>query len=299
MKRFCLSFLFLVIFPILSFAQISDDEHKFSMQGSFQPTEVRGLPPNRFVLRWNEINNEIRGTYTDTYFATTETPVTGTVMDTGRSFNVNLNDVIRGIRTIEILTPARGLVNGSVTSTITTNNSMGMATSSYPVPVLLSADPTATEVADLADPIESCVVGMGALTGYCGKYSGTISTLSDSSGSCDPVLTQAQLELTPTGDFIYHINTNTLPTATGQNANYRHYIGSLNGNGPVSPEADVRRVHCDQLVGTRFDVTEQCLTLTLTGSFTNVAGVRGFTGTYTIQKTPAESCSLNLSLIRN
>jgi hypothetical protein len=282
-------------------AQITD-QFKFHMEGSFQREEGLNLPPTRFTLRWNEVNDQITGTYIDNHYSPIEVGVAGLGLPAGRNFNIVLPDLARGARSIDIQLLAAGIVTGTVSATYTLRDSAGLTIDFFNVPVQVTTDETFTEGEIAADPTQlSCVVGMGALTGFCGTYTGTITQAVDGSNRCRHFInSSSRLELTTTGDFMLHIRPpfGAVIPAIPLDDNYTHVIGSLSGMGPLTTTVEIVGRNCGSLVGTAFPI-EGCQTLTLSGNFSDVAEQFRFNGTYTMaEESSGEYCSYTMRLRR-
>ena len=140
---------------------------------------------------------------------------------------------------------------------------------------------------------------MGALTGFCGQYAGTITEITDTNNRCRHFInSDARLELTTTGEFLLHLRPPYLisPTLVPEST-YMHQLGSLNGAGPLTNTVEIAGRNCGELIGTTF--RGGCQTLALEGTFSNFAGVRDFSGTYTITDEEDEaSCSYRMRVNR-
>lgn len=271
----------------LSFSAFAQDFEK-RMEGSFSLNTSDISPPTvNFSISWNEANGEIQGIYSDNYFISSA-EVSGSSLLQGKSFLVDFPIVTNGVRSIAIM--AIGAGPGSVPLTLTLRDTFGNASSIHNVTAVMIGDTAGEEI---AEENVSCSVGFGALTGYCGLYAGNINEISDTGSLCYRVASSAtRLELAPTMDMRMFLGYRD--TLVGLP---RHPLGSL----PISPvtgEVSLTGRNCGELSGTRFP-EENCQTMTLSGNFTELVGVKRFNGTYVITDDETEeSCTYSLTLDR-
>ena len=275
--------LILFSLSIPAFAQ----DFEYRMEGSFALNTSDISPPTvEFSINWNEANGEILGVYSDNYFVSSA-PVNGSTILQGKSFLVDFPIVTNGVRSLSIMAVGSG--PGRVPLTLSLLDTYGNPSSIHNI----SAVMTRTSGDEVADENVSCSVGFGALTGYCGIYGGDIDEVSDRSALCFNVESESnKLVLAQSLDMNLYLGYRD--TIAGLPA---HPLGSL----PVSPitgEVNMTGRNCGELPGTRFS-SESCQTLTLSGNFTELVGVKRFSGTYVITDDLSDqSCTFSLTLDR-
>lgn len=143
------------------------------------------------------------------------------------------------------------------------------------------------------DDTDSCVVGFGSLTKFCGLYNGNFHEIDDPQSRCDFAGRNPRLELSP--DTVFRVILDYVPGA--QNLPTQN-IGSFIPT-PVSNTITIGRVECGIIPGTTFPAGA-CRTLNLNGSFWELAGDVQFNGTYSISdNNTGEHCSYSLFLRRD
>src|SRR5690606_16592562 len=108
-------------------------------------------------------NGQIIGTYSDNTFSDS-TPVTGVSGPEGRRFLATFPDLPEGVMSLEVLALTPGVVDGTISLNITTRNSLGLPIENY----FLGARMTMA-LNEVTGPRTVCVVGMGALSDFCGR----------------------------------------------------------------------------------------------------------------------------------
>lgn len=277
-----IGFLFALV-SSLAFAQ----SYQNQMDGNFQmvfPVTLQTVTVT-YTLEWNEKNGVIEGTYRDNYFVNS-VPVNGTAGAAGKVFGVPFPRVVQGVSSLSITTNAE-FTNGTL----------------QPVTVLVRDNATQTLYAAISTPTVTvrniereeevlCDTGFGALSGYCGLYSGRLSESSDTFNQCNLPAYGFRFEINPDSRvslFFYYSD-----TVIGVPA---HELGSL-PSAPLDPVLNLTARNCGALEGTRFS-PENCQRLTLNGTFSETAGLRSFRGTYEIRdEVTSETCTYDLDLQR-
>ena len=274
----------LMLFSLSISAFAQDFEKK--MEGSFSLNTSDISPPTvNFSISWNEANGEIQGIYSDNYFVSSA-EVSGSSLLQGKSFLVDFPIVTNGVRSIAIM--AIGSGPGSAPLTLTLRDTFGNASSIHNVTAVM----TGASIGEVEENV-SCSVGFGDLTGYCGLYAGNINEISDNRALCYRVDSSAtRLELAANMEMRMYLGYRD--TIVGLPS---HPLGSL----PISPvtgEVSLTGRNCGELSGTRFPAGS-CQTISLSGSFTELVGVKRFNGTYVISDDETEqSCTYSLTLDR-
>ncbi len=282
-------FFFLSFLSFGAFAQ----EFKYHLEGSFATSaNPETMEPTivNYSMNWNETTSAIQGIYQDNYFAK-DGPKTlsGTVANNGRTFNVIFSEEINEVKSITFKTIQTGLANGSIPITITTRNNIGVPIDAPNTFALM----TTRNLVDQNPDDSTCILGFGALTGYCGLYNGTIREISDTRDRCNLLTTgNARLELATNTSFNFY------PNYLAGNTNLEvHNIGNFLPS-PQNSSINISSRVCTSIPGTTF-VDLNCKILNLTGVFFEQITTVLFTGTYTItDEVNGDFCSHGMNLTR-
>lgn len=286
-----MSILLVLFLALTAFAQ----EFQYRMEGSFNTTAVPGEPgiPTtvNYTINWNETSTAIQGLYRDNYFSQAgPNIVSGTVNNDGRTMNVILPQAVSGVRSLRISTTQTGTGSGSVPVSVVTRNNVGGNIDNLDNFALLTALPAATNAQAQE---ESCTIGFGALTGFCGIYNGVFNEVSDNRNRCN-LLTAGNPRLELGVNTVFSLYLNYIPGVTNQSS---HTIGAFPPS-PLTASVNINARYCAPLPGTTF-VPGDCLNLNLTGDFLDQTDNPTFIGTYTItDEVNADSCSYSMSLSR-
>ena len=266
----------------LSFLALSQD-YQFRLQGTYNlNSSALNQTPLAFNLDWNESDNAINGVYSDNYFPG-RTPVVGTANIQGRSMHVTLPQLSQIVRSLDFLTGQSGKINGNVPLSVTVRDADGNTINVANISAVMSAK----------NAESSCTLGFGALSGFCGIYSGRVSEMTDGLNRCNLNSEGSmKMELSPNTEVNLYINfVNTLVGIP------RLGLGSI----PISPLTSTISLtsrHCGPVPSTNL-LSTNCQTFTLNGSFRTNGNDRFFEGTYLIMDIQnSESCSYNLSFTR-
>lgn len=272
-----------LFFALSAFAQ----EFQYRIEGSFPSTETT----INYSVSWNETSTTIQGLYQDNLFAKGPTTVAGTVDATGRTMNIILPTEILGIRQITLQSPVVGSTSGSIPMNIKTMDNIGRTVDNPSNMAMMSTMQAAT--APGAGGNDGCVIGFGALTGYCGLFDGSFNEINDNRNRCN-ILSGGNPRLELAADTVFRLYLNYIP-------------GSINPTliniGPFLPSPQSNAINitsrtCAPIPGTTF-IPSNCKTLNLNGIFFEQADTITFTGTYTINdEVTADSCSYTMSLSR-
>lgn len=272
-------FLFLAV---SAFAQ----EFQYRLEGTF----TSNATTINYTINWNETSTTLQGLYQDNLFVKGPTTMTGTVGTTGRTFLAILPTETMGVRQIEIQTGALTTTSGSIPVNITTRNNVGGILDNPSTTALMSTMQAAT--APAANDNESCVIGFGALTGFCGLFNGTVNEISDNRDRCNLTGGNPRLELA--ADTVFRLYLNYIPADPNPQL---HIIGAFLPS-PQSNTINVTSRNCSVMPGTSF-IPNNCKTLNLNGIFFNQAGIVTFNGTYSISdEINADACSYTMNLTR-
>jgi hypothetical protein len=279
--------LFLLIYSSFSFAQ------GYRMTGNFTLFGTTATPiRSTYTIRWNERDNFIEGRYSDNVLAATA-GVTGTVSGGKRTFQVVFPtpDPRHGVKSLTIETTDLRGMTANASTTVIPKDLNGAPIESTITYASIAPDNMASLQAQ--EPVQSsnCSMGFGALTGYCGLYSGNVSEIRDTGNLCQ--LSRTRLELATNGDLDFYFNyqgsLREIP---------RHDFGSLLG-GQLSQNINTTVRHCGDLPGTNMN-TIGCQTLHLVGSFQDFGNLKNFSGTYDIRdEVTGNTCSFSMNLNRN
>lgn len=264
------------------------------MTGNFTLFSTTAAPVrSTYTLTWNETNSFIDGSYSDNVFAASSN-VSGVIINDKRVFQVVFStpDPRHGVKSLTIEAPDDKGMNPNVTATVVAKNLNGVPMQSTSTFASINLFPLAAVQAQEEDQsTDNCSMGFGALTGFCGLYSGNMSEGIDPANVCQ--LSGARLELATNGDLSFYFNYNG--TLRGIP---RHSFGSLLGT-PMDPNINSKVSHCGPLPGTTMN-SLGCKTLHLVGSFQDFGGLKNFTGTYDIRdEVTGNRCGYSLSLGRD
>ena len=270
--------LFTLFFSINLFAQ----DEEYQLKGSLGSHDS-------FTLRWTEKDGKAIGTFSDQVYADSAV-ARGLSGELGRIFLVTFPEEINGVRTITILGSDLKGDKGSalIPITIVLRDDTGKPISS----TIVEANLTGLKLAQVAQKQEEkCHDGFGALSGYCGVYSGMLVEELDAQNKCN------LLEFNST----YFV--------LDENAEIGLSLGEMSAilNPPIhrigrvfkdldSTSVDVLSRNCRALAGTTFK-GDDCKRLHLSGVFSSPKNLKHFAGKYTItdEKTN-ESCRYSLSM---
>lgn len=283
---------FLCLFFVFS-AFSQEVQWQYKVEGSF-PTRATPNPQSpaivNYTISWNESSTQIQGIYQDNYFTENGLKtVTGTVSDSGRTFNVILPVPVSGVRSLTFTTTQRGAVTGSISMRTETKDNLGTSVDEHAGFGLMTP---ALNPATVTNEDRDCSAGFGTLTNFCGIYNGFMSELNDPQNRCEVGGRSPRLELN--NDMSMRIILDYVPGVTGLPT---HEVGSLVPT-PTSNSITVTRRDCTGLPATTFE-SGNCKTLALNGTFLNQPNGLRFIGTYIITDTiNGDSCSYSLNLQR-
>lgn len=277
-----------LVFAISVFSQ----DFMFKMTGSFPSSAGAGADSPatvNYTISWNETSTEIQGVYQDNFFAQNPRMLTGSVLTEGRRFSLILPTPVQGVRQIVVTTPARGFTSGSVSTTVRTEDNLGRVVDSENPVSLITQLPSANN----GGPDNgSCIVGFGALSGYCGLYNGNFNEILDNNNRCDLPTARMRLELA--SDTVFRLFINYVPGAA---TNSTHNLGAFLPS-PSDNTINVTRQECEPQPGTSFEI-DNCRTLDLNGTFFARPDDVNFSGTYTISdNVNGDKCIYSMNLIR-
>lgn len=272
----------LLLFSLDAFAR----SERYQLKGSYQLNSSINKPV-QYSLSWAEEDGQIKGYYSDNYFAK-RADVIGEDGKEGRTFKVVLPSVKRGVQSINILTSVAGAkeTGTSIPVSIITRDAKGNPLTNAEVQGNLSQTIMVAERQE-----EECREGFGALAGYCGVYEGLIAENVDRQNKCNLLFADAvRLELDPGANLtLYMGQVEEIFTTPG------HLIGRVPSN-PGSNRIDVMSRSCRNLPGIE-SKTDYCKRLNLVGQFTMVGQRRHFSGTYTVfDEGTKNTCSYTLSM---
>lgn len=273
-----------LFFALSGFAQ----EFQYRLEGSF----ASNATTVNYTVNWNETSTALQGLYQDNLFAKGPTQMTGVVSATGRTMSIILPTEILGVRQISLQTPMVNTSTGSIPMNITTRDNIGRIVDSPSNMALMTALQVATAPGAGTND-ESCVIGFGALTGYCGLYTGTFNEISDNSNRCN-ILTSGNPRFELAADTVFRLYLNYIPGVASPEL---HTIGAFLPS-PQSNTINVTSRNCTTIPGTTF-IPTNCKTVNLNGIFFDQVGTITFNGTYSIaDEVTADSCTYTMSLTR-
>lgn len=259
-----------------------------------------------FTLIWTEENGKIFGNYRDNNFARFA-KVYGTSESTGRLFKIVLPEVVKGAKTITMMTSnvkpkdANLQVSAVIVFRDVNGNPIAIR-ETHAVFTAIGAVPAKRTVAEskVVQREEArkevrpkkCMARMGDLSGHCGTYRGLISEEADASNSCNLLLAdQIALGLDSERNIRLYLSSPdpilNPPT---------HLLRQL----PPAPEKriDVTVRSCGILPAVAFSGNPQsCKLLNLSGTFSTFRTRKSFIGFYTIyDERSRRFCRYRLSL---
>lgn len=280
MKAFLL---LLLTFSSLSFAQ------GFRMTGNFTLFADTFSPIRAtYTIMWNENNSFIEGRYSDNVLAS-NAGVTGTVLNGKRTFQIILptTDAAHGVKSLVIETSDFQGLSANISSSVVAKDVNGFPINSTIVFAQISPDSVGLAQ---AQTVTHCSTGFGALTGFCGLYSGNMQEQLDTGNVCE--LSGTRLELSTNGDLSFYFNYN----GTLRNIP-RHNFGSILGT-PMSLNINTTVRHCGPLPATQM-YSVACQVLHLVGSFQDYGSMKNFSGTYDIRdEVTGNTCRFSFTLVR-
>ena len=241
-----------------------------------------------YTIMWNENNSSIEGRFSDNVLAA-NAGVTGTIINGVRSFNIILPtpETRHGVKSLVIESSDFKGMTANIPSTVIAKDLKGVPINRAVAFVQINEDNLA---AVQAQEVSNCSTGFGALTGFCGIYSGNLVEEADTGNNCQ--LTGARLELATNGDltffFQYNGSLKDIP---------RHNFGSLLGT-PLSQDINTRIRQCGPLPATQMN-SAGCHSLSLVGSFQDYGTIKNFSGTYDIRdEVTGNTCRYSFNLGR-
>lgn len=278
----------ILILLLLSFSSLTFASG-YRMTGNFTLFGNTSAPlRSTYTLTWTEINNSIQGRYSDNVLAP-NAGVTGTIANGKRNFQIVLPtpDTRHGVKSLVIETSDVQGMAPNITTVVISKDLNGSPIESSVVFSSLSQD---NSVGAQGPSVENCSTGFGALTGFCGLYSGNTNEAEDTGNTCQ--LSGTRLELARNGDLNLFFNyTGTLQGIP------RHSFGSLLGV-PTGQNINSTIRHCGALGATTMN-SIGCQILHLVGSFQDFGGTRNFSGTYDIRdEVTGNTCSYSFNLSR-
>lgn len=272
--------LFLISLLFSSF--VSGETYEYELKGTYK-RETSSARPIKYTLKWSEDDGDIRGTYSDNYFAQ-EAQVSGKGSSLGKTFVIELPKVKSGIRS---LTALSGLKEAGKTATtipvsfITRDklgNPLTTTKSDALFAVLNLGKVQAEKQEEESSESSECGSDFGALEGYCGLYSGEFSEEVDRRNKCNLLFADAvKLELSPSGMVYLHLGeVNDFIQTKG------HTIGRILAE-PTSPKIDLVSRYCGPLSGVN-SIGDTCKRIHLEGDFFRDGDIRRFKGEYTISE---------------
>ena len=272
---------------LLSFSTLAQT-YQYRLEGSFMAERDTALPVTvNYSIDWNETSSTLQGIYKDNFYAQTGPQVvSGTVTSTGRSFSTILIDETEGVKSIVVTMPTAGIISGSTSLTLRALDNLGSVVETANNPGIMTAqtiNPPATG---------NCVIGFGALTGYCGLYAGSFNEISDTANRCDISSTsQARIELATNTEFNFY--SNYLDSVNNDSTTIGVFLPS-----PQSNSINITGRECASIPGTTF-LAGNCKTLNLAGIFYDQASNITFTGTLSMNdEVTGETCTYSLALTR-
>lgn len=240
-----------------------------------------------YTLTWTEDNNGIQGRFSDNVLAP-NAGVTGSIVYGKRNFQIVLPtpEDRHGVKSLVLETTDAQGMSANVTVVVISKDMNGR-----PLESTVNFAGITPDNSVAAQPsVENCSTGFGALTGFCGLYSGNTNEAEDSGNLCQ--LSGTRLELARNGDlnifFNYNGSLQGIP---------RHNFGSMLGI-PTGQNINSTIRHCGTLPGTNMN-SVGCQNLHLVGSFQDFGGTRNFSGTYDIRdEVTGNRCSLSFNLSR-
>jgi hypothetical protein len=279
--------LFILFLSVLMVTWAQD--YNYRLEGSFSTDLNQNNKPVSFDLSWSEGSEGLTGTYQDTYFTQNGT-VTGTAGDEGRIFNITFPDAQGNVKSMTMVTTDADATSGEVPLSLTIRNRAGATVAVSNTSALLNRAAATGSLREAQEATGGC--DLGALSGFCGIYQGSVIETFDSSNRC--LLNGAgtiALELSRAG--LLRLFTNYINTTVNLPA---HPLGSVQ-------EAENRSItktsrNCGALAGTNF-FEANCQRLNFIGSFSGTEEEREFNGTYTItDEVTGDKCSYSLEMVR-
>lgn len=283
---------FLVLFlGLLSFSAFGQ-QYKHQLEGSFSTSAaIDTIEPVivNYNINWNETSSSIQGVYRDNYFSK-EGPqtVTGTVSTDGRTFNIIFPLAVNEVKSITLSSVQTGSASGSVPITIVTRNDVGAPIDAPNTFALMTTRDLPT---DTRPDNSTCIIGFGALTGFCGLYNGTMREIADTRDRCNLASSgNARFELATDTNFNFYPN-----YLAGVTDLAVHRIGSFLPS-PQNTSINITGRTCEILPATTF-IADNCKVMNLSGIFFEQITTVSFTGTYSItDEVNGDTCSYGLNL---
>lgn len=281
-----------ILFLMLAFS-VWAQQFQYRLDGSFQSNAQVGTSPTivNYSLSWNETANAIQGIYQDNFFTSGRAmAIAGNRSDSGRTFFLTMPAPANNVRTISFTTNESLDVPGSISTSVITRDNNGGLIDNQSTVSQMSIQPAANIAG--TGTTDTCVVGFGALTKFCGLYNGTFTEISDSADRCNLVATGTpRLELG--ADTVLRMYVNYVPGIANPPA---HILGSFVPS-PTTTALNLSKTDCAIPPATTFE-RDSCRTMTLTGFFSS-SGTGSFSGTYSIiDNETGDACSYNMSLTR-
>jgi hypothetical protein len=273
---------------ILTLVSLFLSLHLFAQEQQYQLKGSIGTH-DPFTLKWTEKDGKAMGTFSDNLYADSAV-ARGISGDLGRIFVVTFPEEINGVRTITFLGSDLKGDKGSalIPLTVVLRDDTGKPISS----TIIEANLTGMNEIQLAQrQEEKCRDGFGALSGYCGIYSGMLVEELDPENKCNL------------------LSFNNSRFVLDENAEIGLSLGQMSAiiNPPIhrigrvftdidSTSVDLLSRTCKPLPGISFN-GDDCKRLHLFGVFSSTPKVKHFLGKYSItdEKTN-ESCRYSLSM---
>jgi hypothetical protein len=261
---------------ILAWAQ----PFQYELEGSFKTHDEATV---NYTLTWNETSEEIQGLYRDNYYVQTgPTIVSGEVSSSGRNMKVILPKEVHDVRSLSFATAHTATASASIPLKVTTRDNVGGLLHDERSFGLLEIN-----FLDAVNDEDACNIGFGALSGYCGIYSGMMNEYSDEKFNCN-LLSSGTPRLEVAADTSVRL---LIPNSPA------HDLGALFPS-PQTTQINLTRQHCGELYGVSAP-SNNCKTLILTGVFIKQGLSITYSGNYSIiDEVTNNMCSYNLTFSR-
>lgn len=280
----------IILFLFLSFSAFAQGQFEYRLEGTFSSDAEVPVTVN-YSIFWNEAGSVMSGIYRDNYYSqNTPKVMSGTRTDDGAVFNVILPAEVTGVKALRFSTTTDSPMSGSIPMSIVLTDDIGGTVDTADTFALMNIMPAALDAG--GDDEESCTVGFGALTGYCGYFAGNINEILDSTNRCN-LISGGNTRLELATDMFLRLHLNFIP---GIPTTQIHNIGSL-APSPMTSSINIAGTTCGPLPGTTF--LPNCKEMNLSGSFSEQGANLVFTGTYSIRdQVTGETCTHTMILTR-